>query len=121
MALEDTLVKLNENICCILPHTLPKTVHIQYIEDCMEVVLNRYKDLVSDDLNQNQALQFLFDVKYLTVFCIRRENERLVGISQDICDKLRSNIDPFDLDVFYTHLQTNVKKATLQSQVSGEY
>ncbi|XP_044746658.1 conserved oligomeric Golgi complex subunit 1 [Coccinella septempunctata] len=116
-ALEDLLVKLNHNVCCVLPHTLPKTVHVQFIEENVEAILNRYKELLNFELNQNQALQFLFDVKYLTLFCVRRENERLVGFSLDICDKLRSKIDPFDLDVFYAYLQTNVKKAALQSQV----
>lgn len=115
--LEDILVKLNDSLCSVLPHTLPKVVHVQFIEDNTNVILNRYNELPFSELNQNQALQFLFDVKYLTSVCVRRENERLVGVSQDICDKLRSRIDPFDLDVFYTYLQMNVKKAAVQSQV----
>ncbi|KAK9892275.1 hypothetical protein WA026_019082 [Henosepilachna vigintioctopunctata] len=114
-SLEDILVELNENICSILPHTLPRIVHVQCIENNVEVIFDSYKKLISGDFNQNQALQLLFDVKFLTMFCIKRENERLVAVSQEICDKLRSNIDPFDLDVFHSYLQTNVKRAAFQS------
>ncbi|GJQ76325.1 hypothetical protein Trydic_g2048 [Trypoxylus dichotomus] len=101
----------------VLPHTLPKNVHIQFIEQCVQVILSQYEKLLNCTLNQKQALQFLFDVKFLTLFCIPRENMKLVQKSQEICDKLRANIDPFDLDVFYSYLQSNVKQSALQSAV----
>ncbi|XP_025831665.1 conserved oligomeric Golgi complex subunit 1-like [Agrilus planipennis] len=34
-----------------------------------------------------------------------------------ICDKLRSKVDPFDLDVLYKPLLNNVKYSVLQTQV----
>ncbi|CAH1163940.1 unnamed protein product [Phaedon cochleariae] len=117
LALSEIFANLNEELCCILPHTLPKLVHVQYIEDNVNVILRKYKQLSDKELNQKQALQLLFDVKYLTTFCIPRENVQLIELSQDICDKLRSRIDPFDLDVFYSYLQNNVKKAVIQSQI----
>lgn len=99
-----------------MPHTLPKTIHIRFIEHSVEAILTQYGKLTSG-LNQKQALQFLFDIKFLMLFCIPRENMRLVQKAQEICDKLRANIDPFDLDVFYSHLQNNVKQNALQAQV----
>ncbi|KRT83470.1 hypothetical protein AMK59_4619, partial [Oryctes borbonicus] len=104
-------------LSCILPHTLPKPVHIQFIEQSVQVILAQYEKLLGCTLNQKQALQFLFDVKFLTLFCIPRENMKLVQKSQEICDKLRANVDPFDLDVFYSYLQHNVKQSALQSAV----
>lgn len=101
----------------MLPHTLPKQVHLQYIEKNVSVLLERYETLVALNLNQNLSLQFLFDVKYLTTYCIPKENIELMQKSQSICDKLRSKIDPFDLDVFYSYIQNNVKQSVLQSQV----
>ncbi|XP_018569113.1 conserved oligomeric Golgi complex subunit 1 [Anoplophora glabripennis] len=117
LVLNSILESLNDHLNSVLPHTLPKPIHLQYIEQNMAVVLNRYKKLVDKDLNQIQALQFLFDVKYLTTLCVPRENVQLISCSQEICDKLRSRIDPFDLDVFYSYLQNNVKRAVLQSQM----
>ncbi|KAJ3648533.1 hypothetical protein Zmor_020329 [Zophobas morio] len=116
LLLHHLLNKLNNDVSHVLPHTLPKQIHVQFIERNVELILGQYRGLLGRDLNQNQALQFLFDVKFLTTFCIPRENVRLVALSQEICDKLRGKIDPFDLDVFYSYLQNNVKRAVLQSQ-----
>ncbi|KAJ8962770.1 hypothetical protein NQ318_001169 [Aromia moschata] len=117
LVLDSCLIKLNTNLSFILPHTLPKSIHHQFIEQNVKVILEMYKRLLEKELNQIQALQFLFDVKFLTTLCIPRENMQLMGSSQDICDKLRSRVDPFDLDVFYSYLQSNVKKAVFQSQM----
>ncbi|KAB0795663.1 hypothetical protein PPYR_09724 [Photinus pyralis] len=108
---------INDSLNAIIPHTLPKQVHLEYLEAHVSVILKQYEVLSQLDLNQIQALQFLFDVKYLTTLCILRENALLVSKSQQICDNLRSKIDPFDLDVFYSYLQNNVKMSVLQSQV----
>lgn len=102
----------------IIPHTLPRQIHIQYIEKSTLKILEQYDSLADCDLNQVQALQFLFDVKFITTLCIPRENLQLISKSQGICDKLRLKVDPFDLDVFYSYLQNNVKICVLQKQVS---
>lgn len=117
LPLYDLLIQLNSNVNEILPHTLPKQIHVDFIESCMEKILNQYTVLVNNDLHQTQALQFLFDVKFITTLCIPRENVQLIGKSQSLCENLRSKIDPFDLDVFYGYLQNNVQKCVFQSQV----
>ncbi|CAH1981180.1 unnamed protein product [Acanthoscelides obtectus] len=117
LTLSEILDHLNENLSKVLPHTLPKKIYLKYIEKNASVILSHYKIFAEEDLNQKQALQFLFDVKFLTAFCVPRENSHLIGLSQDICDKFRSKVDPFDLDVFYPYLQSNVKRAVGQAQV----
>ncbi|XP_022908851.2 conserved oligomeric Golgi complex subunit 1 isoform X1 [Onthophagus taurus] len=117
LALQESLNYLCDCLSRILPHTLPKQVHLNFLERNVQVLLGQYEKIVAGDLTQKQALQFLFDVKFLTVFCVPRENMKLVQKSQEVCDKLRENVDPFDLDVFYGYLQNNVKRCTLQSQV----
>lgn len=92
---------------------------MDFIESSVEKILGRYGALVTRELHQTQALQLLFDVKFLTTLCVPRENVQLVAKSQSLCDNLRSKIDPFDLDVFYGYLQSNVQKCVFQSQVSG--
>ncbi|KAF5273100.1 hypothetical protein FQA39_LY07590 [Lamprigera yunnana] len=109
--------KINNNLSAVIPHTLPKQIHLEYIERHSNLILEQYKTLSNLCLNQTQALQFLFDVKFLTVLCVTRENIGLITTSQNICDKLRAQIDPFDLDVLYSYLQTNVKVAVIQSQI----
>lgn len=117
LSVYELLLKLNVDINTILPHTLPRQIHVDFIASCMERILNHYSIFVNDNLHQTQALQFLFDVKFITTLCISRENVQLIGKSQSLCDSLRSKIDPFDLDVFYGYLQNNVQKCVFQSQV----
>lgn len=119
--LHNTLTNLCEKINSILPHTLPKQVHLQYIERNIFVILDNYESVVDFNLNQKLSLQFLFDVKFLTMFCIPKENIELMQKSQLICDKLRSKVDPFDLDVFYSYIQNNVKQSVFQSQVINQF
>ncbi|KAK9679205.1 hypothetical protein QE152_g40204 [Popillia japonica] len=116
-SLLEVLTHLSMCLSYVLPHTLPKTVHMQLLERSVDVILSQYEKLLSTTLNQKQALQFLFDVKFVMLFCVPRENMKLVQKCQEICDKLRTNIDPFDLDVFYSYLQNNVKQSALQSAV----
>lgn len=118
LPLYDLLVELNRNVNEILPHTLPKQIHIEFIESCVEKILDHYTILVNNHkLEQTQALQFLFDIKFVTTLCISKETVQLINKSQNLCDNLRSKIDPFDLDVFYGFLQINVQKCVFQSQV----
>ncbi|XP_019759424.2 conserved oligomeric Golgi complex subunit 1 isoform X1 [Dendroctonus ponderosae] len=114
--LSNVLVMLNEDLSKVLPYTLPKSVHLQFIERNMYVILREYEQVATEELNQNQALQALLDVRFLATLCVPRENTQMVKLAQTICDKLRSKIDPFDLNVFYSYLQNNVRKAVSQSQ-----
>ena len=116
-SLQHILTYLSDRLSRILPHTLPKLVHVNLIENCTATILKQYDALLGNELNQKRALQYLFDVKFLTILSIPRENMKLIQTSQAICDKLRSKIDPFDLDVFYPYMQDNIKRCVLQFQV----
>lgn len=118
ISLARILEYLNEMLNALFPHTLPKQVHLKFMEKNVLSILNQYEDLMKHELNQMQALQFLFDVKFLTTLAVPRENMALVQRSQDVCDKFRSFVDPFDLDVFYNYLQHNVRQNALQTQVT---
>ncbi|CAG9837073.1 unnamed protein product [Diabrotica balteata] len=118
LILNEIFNQLNNTIGLKIPHTVPKSIHAQFIEKNIMIILKQYKRISEEEkLNQKQALQFLFDVKFLTTLCIPGENVQLLSYSQEICDTLKSRIDPFDLDVFYSYLQNNVKKAVIQSQL----
>lgn len=117
LILQEVLISLNANLTSVLPHTIPRKIHGKFVEENVTIVFASYDILAKSDLNQTQALQFLFDVRFLTLLCVTRDNNRLMEASREICDNLRSKIDPFDLDVFYEHLQRNVKQSVLQLQV----
>lgn len=118
LGLHTILQYLNDSLSQILPFTLPKTIHVQFIEENVRIILKHYRTMMNGNICQKQAIQFLFDLRFLTIFCIPRENVQLISCSQEICDNLRSRIDPFDLDVFYSYIQNNVKRAVVQSQVN---
>lgn len=118
LCLQTVLTEISNHMNNVIPHTLPKRIHLLYIERNLTVLFHHYDNLADTDLNQNQALQFLLDIKFVTTLCVPKENAKLVSSSQAICEKLRSRVDPFDLDVFYSHLQNNVKHCVLQSHVS---
>ncbi|KAL1501649.1 hypothetical protein ABEB36_006943 [Hypothenemus hampei] len=117
ITLTELLVHLNNQLSKILPYTLPKSIHVKFIERNVQAILKQYETIALSELNQIQALQFLLDVRFLTTLSVPRDNTLLVNQAQSICDQLRGKIDPFDLDVFYSHLQNNIRKAVSQSQV----
>ncbi|XP_060531658.1 conserved oligomeric Golgi complex subunit 1-like [Cylas formicarius] len=116
VSLVTVLAKLNADLAQILPFTLPNSIHDQFLMRNSRVILAEYEKIVSQPLNQITALQFLFDVRFFVSLCVPRENVDVGGNAQRICDELRQKIDPFDLDVFYSYLQSNVKKAVGQLQ-----
>lgn len=104
----------------IVPHTIPKTVHDRFIDTLVTVIFSHYEKLAeNEDVNQNLAIQLLLDVKFLTMICVRRDCKVLTTKSQEISEKLRSKVDPFDLNVFYPYLQNCIKRSVLQMTVSN--
>ena len=78
-----------------------------------------YHSLLTNlDVRQKQAIQILFDVKYITLLMVPRDNKVLFEQSNKVCKNVISKIDPFDFDVFYPFINTNVKKAVQRSLVS---
>lgn len=82
-------------------------------------LLDYYSKLSTNlEIRQKQAIQILFDLKYFTLLMISRDNKQLVEQSNKVCNNIISKIDPFDFDVFYPFINTNVKKAVQRSLVS---
>lgn len=86
------------------------------VDTLVKDILEHYKEWSNCEvIYQSQAWQMLLDVRYLTLLLVTKENKDL---SQSICDTLEKTIDPFDLDVYYPHLQNSIKKSTQKLQVS---
>ena len=77
-----------------------------------------YENAAKDcELRQKQAFQILFDTKYVTLLMVSRENKKLVERSMQACNNVLAKIDPFDSDVFYPFIHTNVKKSVQRTLV----
>ena len=79
-------------------------------------VLLTHEKLVQEhksNLTQNQALQILFDLRFMmSILTGRGENEssEFPDRLDQVTDTLESCVDPFDLDVFSPHISTNLNR-----------
>ncbi|XP_051995960.1 conserved oligomeric Golgi complex subunit 1 isoform X1 [Xyrauchen texanus] len=112
-------------------HALPKVTLLDILRGCLGMVVSEYEKLTWDTqskdaalpMTQNRALQLLFDLRYLNATLgARLEEGRSSRSQQDpriqqVCDSLESHIDPFDLDVFTPHLNSNLNRLSQRTSV----
>ncbi|XP_036446091.1 conserved oligomeric Golgi complex subunit 1 isoform X1 [Colossoma macropomum] len=112
-------------------HALPKVTLLELLRGCMDQVLTEYEKLTqrseskdaAPPITQNRALQLLFDLRFLSATLGSRLEEGKSSRSQQdpriqqICDSLEGHIDPFDLDVFTPHLNSNLNRLTQRTSV----
>nr|XP_054501318.1 conserved oligomeric Golgi complex subunit 1 isoform X1 [Agelaius phoeniceus] len=113
-------------------HTLPKVTLQELLRSCMAEVLAAYGKLVeqkqekrpdSFPLTQSRALQLLYDLRYLSIILTAKsEDTKPSRIKQDsgiekVIDFLEGHIDPFDLDVFTPHLNSNLNRLVQRTSV----
>ncbi|KOC62140.1 Conserved oligomeric Golgi complex subunit 1 [Habropoda laboriosa] len=114
--LQKFLTAVNRDLNKVIPHTLPKKVLHEIIEDTVTELLNHYITASNNaNLSQKQAFQVLFDIKYSSLLMIPRESKTLSDLSTRACDIVLSKIDPFDYDVFNPFIHSNVKKSIQRS------
>ncbi|XP_014812086.1 PREDICTED: conserved oligomeric Golgi complex subunit 1 isoform X2 [Calidris pugnax] len=113
-------------------HTLPKVTLQELLRTCMAEVLAAYEKLMEEKqekkpggfpLTQNRALQLLYDLRYLSIILTAKSEEgKTSRIKQDsgvekVTDFLEGHIDPFDLDVFTPHLNSNLNRLVQRTSV----
>ncbi|XP_027547204.1 conserved oligomeric Golgi complex subunit 1 isoform X1 [Neopelma chrysocephalum] len=113
-------------------HTLPKVTLQELLRSCMAEVLAAYKKLMEQKqekkvdtfpLTQTRALQLLYDLRYLSIILTAKGEEgKPSRIKQDsgiekVIDFLEGHIDPFDLDVFTPHLNSNLNRLVQRTSV----
>uniref|UniRef100_A0A672Q4Y8 Conserved oligomeric Golgi complex subunit 1 n=1 Tax=Sinocyclocheilus grahami TaxID=75366 RepID=A0A672Q4Y8_SINGR len=112
-------------------HALPKVTLLDLLRGCLDQLVSEYEKLTqktqSKDaalpMTQNRALQLLFDLRYLSATLGSRLEEGRSSRSQQdpriqqVCDSLESHIDPFDLDVFTPHLNSNLNRLSQRTSV----
>lgn len=74
-------------------------------------------------MTQNRALQLLYDLRYLTIVLTAKGEDVKSGRSKQdsrlekVTDSLEALIDPFDLDVFTPHLNSNLSRLVHRTSV----
>uniref|UniRef100_A0A182P9L2 Conserved oligomeric Golgi complex subunit 1 n=1 Tax=Anopheles epiroticus TaxID=199890 RepID=A0A182P9L2_9DIPT len=106
---------LNEAI----PQTIPRPTMLDIVERLAVMLLKHYDALADNEFvqqNQTMALQFYLDMRFLQLMLIGREQKQLNERFNEIVGRFKAYIDPFDFDVFYAHLNANVKRSVLKLQ-----
>ena len=79
-------------------------------------VLASHEKLIQENkpsITQNQALQVLFDLKFMTSILVGRgedETSEFANRLEQVIDSLESCVDPFDLDVFAPYIASNLNR-----------
>ncbi|XP_068769947.1 conserved oligomeric Golgi complex subunit 1 isoform X2 [Struthio camelus] len=113
-------------------HALPKITLQELLKKCMAEVLAAYEKLLEEKqekkegtfpMTQNRALQLLYDLRYLNIILTAKSEEAKAsrikpdsGIEK-MTDFLEGHIDPFDLDVFTPHLNSNLNRLVQRTSV----
>lgn len=119
LKLQEYLYSTSRILDEVAPHTLPIETHTHFIEKVTAITFAHYNRVIREnetDINQRCALQLLMDVRHLTLLLVPRENKKSMELSSEICEFLRQKIDPFDYDVFYPYIQTNLKRSVQRVQ-----
>ncbi|XP_051491149.1 LOW QUALITY PROTEIN: conserved oligomeric Golgi complex subunit 1 [Apus apus] len=113
-------------------HTLPKVTLQELLRTCMAEVLAAYEKLMEEKqekklgafpMTQSRALQSLYDLRYLSIILTPKSEEgKTSRIKHDsgmekVTDFLEGHIDPFDLDVFTPHLNSNLNRLVQRTSV----
>ncbi|XP_034954752.2 conserved oligomeric Golgi complex subunit 1 isoform X2 [Zootoca vivipara] len=129
---QSLLFSLCQEVNRVGGHTLPKVTLQELLKTCMTEVLAGYEKLSGASqekkegklpITQNRALQLLYDLRYLNIVLTTKSedmkgsrNKQDSRIEKEI-DFLESYIDPFDLDVFTPHLNSNLNRLVQRTSV----
>ncbi|XP_014442273.1 conserved oligomeric Golgi complex subunit 1 [Tupaia chinensis] len=126
------LFSLCQEINRVGGHALPKVTLQEMLKNCMVQVIAAYEKLSEETqvkkegafpITQNRALQLLYDLRYLSIVLATKGEEGKSGRSkpdsriEKVTDHLESLIDPFDLDVFMPHLNSNLNRLVQRTSV----
>ncbi|XP_055448178.1 conserved oligomeric Golgi complex subunit 1 [Psammomys obesus] len=113
-------------------HALPKVTLQEMLKTCVAQVIAAYEKLTEEKqikkegifpMTQNRALQLLYDLRYLNIVLTSKGEEVKSGRSkpdsriEKVTDRLEALIDPFDLDVFTPHLNSNLNRLVQRTSV----
>ncbi|XP_071794705.1 conserved oligomeric Golgi complex subunit 1-like [Asterias amurensis] len=117
---QTVLYSLCEEINRVGGHALSRKILTGLIGETSRSIFGLYKSFLDENyskgsgltLIQTQSLQLLFDIRFVAnVMSGCGDNaKRTTEDVQKLVERLENAIDPFDLDVFLPHLQTNLSR-----------
>jgi conserved oligomeric Golgi complex subunit 1 len=119
MSVQCWIYEIITNLNKIVPHTLPRSIHMQVVDKLVLKLQERYEALSTNEFinsNQKAAWQFFLDVKVLTMLFVGRDNKAMTEKFLGLVNHFKSIIDPFDFDVFYQHVNANIKRNAARLQ-----
>ena len=110
LPLVTSLLELSTSIHRQHPTSLPASLLSSANTMCLAAIFQFYENLASQTLNQNFALQLLFDIQFVQTLMVSRDAKDIYDPRlKSVMSSLEANIDPFDLSVFSMHLAQRVK------------
>lgn len=120
LSLDSFLYKICRSLNTCVPHTLTRTITTLLTEEIVGKLIETYQRLSDEDFvrsNQNMSLQCFFDVKFIGLVLLTRDNKLPNEKLQSLCGVFKANIDPFDFELFHNYIWTNVKRTAVRMQV----
>ncbi|CAG2159777.1 unnamed protein product [Oppiella nova] len=127
--LHNNFTQLSNEINRLTGHTIPRVVVIDILSALSQQLTQVYGN-ACDCLSTNEypksikqviALQLYFDLLFFKQFLGTTRDESIKGNEmnkiQDLLQRCETFIDPFDLHVFFPHIQTNVAKLSRTTAV----
>ncbi|XP_054159248.1 conserved oligomeric Golgi complex subunit 1-like [Oppia nitens] len=128
--LHKRLTQLCNEINKLMAHTIPRVVVIDVLSALNQQITQTYtgaheclstKDY-SENIKQVYALQFYFELLFIKQLLGSTHDETIkskeMTKTNELMKKFETFIDPFDLHVFYPHVQTNVAKLSASTAVT---
>ena len=116
LPLHSALLSLSSKLHGANASSFPPTILPSANSNLLDLLLAHYTTLASQRMSQNMALQFSFDLRFLQTLLVSREaKDSRAPIFSALMERIEGHIDPFDLSVFSSHLETRVRWAAARS------
>ena len=116
LPLHSALLSLSSRLHGANASSFPPTILPSANSNLLDLLLAHYTTLASQKTSQNMALQFSFDLRFLQTLLVSREaKDSRAPTFASLMEGVEGHIDPFDLSVFSSHLETRVRWAAARS------
>ena len=116
LPLHSALLSLSSRLHGANASSFPPSILPAANSNLLDLLLAHYTTLASHRVNQNMALQFSFDLRFLQTLLVSREaKDGRAPTFTSLMERVEGHIDPFDLSVFSSHLETRVRWAAARS------
>ncbi|XP_055679195.1 conserved oligomeric Golgi complex subunit 1 [Lutzomyia longipalpis] len=114
LSLQQKLFNLCRDLNQVGSHTIPRIILNRLVENVITQLFDFYRIQLENEMiqtNQNCCIQYYFDVKFISLVLVARENKGLTEKGQSLSQNFKSRVDPFDFEMSYDYINANVKRA----------